>query len=275
MTATKGIFNRAWPQHETRAVRRVFLVTVLSLPAWLAAVACGGGEMNPSAPSAAGPSSSSPGRCRSYPSQSAIDTIGTDGAGQIVYLATARSSCAFDPRTASMTCGVTRSVTVGGICTESTSTAMTWPRVESFLDEGKPVGRILTQRVMSTVTGGRCAVGQGATTTDYQYDSQGRLTSTSGGNEGGAVYTSWDTSGRPTRGSSTGPLCAGAVIRLSYDDAARAVTQLEACPTAPTTLTTTYDGDGFPVTVGFRGTAPGAGGSNTTFRTLTSTLVCK
>lgn len=245
----------------------------------VSALGCGGDQDSAAPPTS--PSISSPPEtiCRSFPSQAFIDTVGSDSAGQTVYRASVTSVCAFDNRTATLTCNATQSVTLGGTCNLAISSATVWHSVGEFVAEGKPPGKTLIQSTVSTVTGftggSGCGGTNGTTTTTYAYDGQSRVVSLRDDRGTETTYGAWDSLGRPTRGTTTASVCAPAQISLSYNDAARTVAVVDSCAVAPTTLTTTYDVEGNPAMIVFRGMASGAGSSTQTVRTLASAQICR
>lgn len=142
--------------------------------------------------------------------------------------ATGTSSCTFERATATLRCESTIAI---GSCTSMSTGVTAYLSVDDFVDEAALLGRFLANRTSSSSgnssvpnpDGGCLVVPVPAISVSYTYDGQRRPTSSSDSVGGGTTYTAWDTSGRPTRGTSNAATCGSQPFSISYDDVSRTI----------------------------------------------------
>jgi YD repeat-containing protein len=112
------------------------------------------------------------------------------------------------------------------------------------------------------------ACGAGTASNTNTHDAQRRLTQVTNSAGGVTTYTAWDSSGRPTTGSTN-----GISIANVYDDAARTITQTQVPPAGTRSVSTqTFDADGAQVRVVV---VEGNVTTTTTFANTATAKVCK
>jgi YD repeat-containing protein len=144
------------------------------------------------------------------------------------------------------------------------TTVTNYDSVADFVNEAGVIPIVTLAASNTTTNSAFCGTGTQSVT--FTYDSQRRLTKfTSAG--GTTSYTAWDSSDRPTVGTTN-----GISISNVYDNAARTLTQTQVSNGAQTVTTITYDANGNQLS----SVVTGAGGGTTTTYTNTSTAtVCK
>lgn len=230
------------------------------------ATACGGSN-SPSAPSgtsAGGGSTAAPpagggtttaSTCRTY-ATAATATTTASGLTQNQSL-----TGAFDTATTRST---VTTLLNGSPCSV---TLTSYRSTADFVDEVRVAPGVTLATTAVTTTSGAC--GATTNTVTFSYDSQRRLTQFAG--PGGTTsYSAWDSSGRPTSGTTS----TGISIANVYDDAARTLTQTQINGGVRTVNTQSFDASGIQTRV-VVADAAGATTSTTTFTTMTTATACK
>jgi YD repeat-containing protein len=211
----------------------------------------GGGPTNPTPPSG----SSSGSACRTYATGANVRT--TTSASSIVFDGVETGN--FDTSTRKAT--VETKFANGAPC----STGVTsYNSVADFVDEVRVIPGVFLATGTTNMNSGACGTAGGSLT--YTYDSQRRLISTTTSAGAGTTYTAWDSSGRPTAGTTS----TGGTITNVYDDAARTQTQTQLPQNAVSTLSFDPNGIQSGIVVVEAGVT-----STTTFTTTATATVCQ
>ena len=138
--------------------------------------------------------------------------------------------------------------------------------VADFVDEVRVIPPISLATTAVNTNSGAC--GAGTATTTYVYDSQRRVTQLTNGTSATTTYTAWDSSGRPTAGTS-----GGATLSLVYDDGARTYTTTQSPPGGTQSVSTlSFDANGAQTKIVL---VQGGVTTTTTFTNLATATVCK
>jgi len=212
------------------------------------------GSTNPAGPGGGGGTTAP--TCRTYPTAS---TVTTTALGTTI---TAQLTGAFNSSTNTGTITVSGPGGVG-LCSTSVHA---WRTTADFVDEVRVVPPVTLALTTTTTNSGTCGSGTGIAT--YNYDGQRRLTGVTNTVGGNTTYTAWDSSGRPTTGTSSG----GGTISNVYNDSARTVTQTQTGGGTTSVSTLTYDANGIQISIVV--TSSGQT-STTTFNNTSTAMVCK
>ena len=190
-----------------------------------------GSPTAPGSTNAGSGSGSTSNACRTYPTTTNIRTT-TSG---ISIEFTAAQTASFDTSTKKAT--VQTSSTSAPVCT--TTNVITYNSVADFVDEVRVIPPISLFASSVGTNSGACPAGTG--TTVNIYDAQRRVVQITDGTKAVTTYTAWDSSGRPTAGTTTG----GGTLTLAYDDGARTVTTTGTAADGTRSVTTqTFDANG-------------------------------
>ncbi len=166
------------------------------------AMACSGGSSGPTVPGSSSGSSGGSGTCRTYATP--VD-VTTTALGVTV---TAKATASFSTSTNQTT--IQNVFSSGPACT----TVNTYRSTADFVDEVRVIPGVFLLLTAATTNTAACG-GGGTFTATFVYDAQRRLTQTTSIG-GTTTWTAWDSSGRPTNGSSPGFTYVNV-----YDDAGR------------------------------------------------------
>jgi len=231
----------------------------------LTSITCGGssGSNGGSAGSSSG-SPTAPGSpttsntCRTYPASATVQTTTTGTSTVFNALETGE----FDTSTKKAT--VSTKFANGAPCSVLVSN---YNSVADFVDEVHVIPPVFHVTTTLGTNSGQC--GTGTATGTYTYDAQRRLTQISNsGSSSTTNYTAWDSSGRPTAGS-TG----GQTVSIVYDDAGRAYTTTQTAANGTKSVSTsTFDADGNQLKIVL---VEGNVTTTTTFTNTATAKVCK
>jgi hypothetical protein len=230
----------------------------LRLCGWIAVAAlgtaCSNNSSSDSSTNPNSPGGTSGSSCRTYSTAADVSTR-TSGTS-IVF--NAKETANFDASAKKVT--VETKFANGTACNTAISS---YNSVADFVDEVRVIPPVNLQTGSTSTNSGGCPGGSGSNT--FTYDSQRRLTAIVPNTGNPTTYTAWDSSGRPTAGSS-----GGASISIAYDNAARTQTQTQTSPAATSTLS--FDANGI-----LTSSVVSSGGvtSTTTFTTTSTATVCK
>jgi hypothetical protein len=228
-----------------------------------AGITCGGGGGGGStgssgSPTAPGGTSPSGPACRTYPTSANVHT--TNSASSVVF--DALEAATFDSSSRRAT--VNTNFANGAPC----STLVTsYNSVADFVDEVRVIPPVALSTTSVNTNSGAC--GTVVATSSYTYDSQRRVTQISNSAGGVVVYTAWDTSGRPTAGTTS----TGTTISIVYDNAARSWTETQTQSNGTRSVgTLTFDANGAQIrNVVVQGNVT----TTTTFTNTATATVCK
>ena len=230
----------------------------------VAAVAgCGGsGGSSPTSPSGGGGGGGGGGStgpaCRTYYTNENVTTR-TSGTN-IVF--NAIQSANFDTSTKKATTQV--KFANGSVCGTGVAT---YNSVADFVDEVRVIPPVFLVVGTTSAGGGACGGGGAAAgSLTYHYDSSRRLTGWTAVPGDTTTFTAWDSSGRPT----TGTTGSGATISLVYDDGAR--TSTATSNPGNTVSTLTFDANGNMIK---QVLLTGGATVTTTFDITSTATVCK
>lgn len=210
---------------------------------------------NNNSPSNGSNNGSNSGSCRTFATSSGITTVN----GGITL--TSLQTTSFDSSKKQYT--VVEKFNDGSLC----STAVeNYNSVADFVDEVSVIpGRVLFTGNTGT-NSGQC--GSGSSTSTNRFDSQRRLMQIVGPNGSTTTYTAWDSSGRPTAGTTS----SGGTLALVYDQNARTVTITGVSGGVTSVTVETVDANGNPTSEIV--TQPG-NVNTTTYNNTTFATVCK
>jgi len=216
----------------------------------------GGSSASPTAPGNTPPPSPS-NACRTYPTAANVHT--TTSGSSVVF--DALEAAVFD--SAAKTATVRTNFANGAPCSTLVSN---YNSVADFVDEVSVIPPIF--RTTSTVNTNSGSCGATVVTQTFTYDGQRRLTRITNSAGGVLTYTAWDSSGRPTTGTSNG----GGTISITYNDPARAWTEVQTTNGALTTSTATFNPDGSQASIVV---VQGNVTTTTTFTNTATAQVCR
>src|SRR5262245_33468305 len=201
------------------------LAAVIALAAVAGACGKGNGSSSTTSPTAPGatPPTSGSNACRTYPTTANVRT--TTSGSSIVF--EAMEVATFDP--GSRTATVRTNFATGAPCSTLVSN---YNSVADFVDEVSVIPPIF--RTTNTVNTNSGSCGSTVVTQTFTYDSQRRLTQITNSANGVLTYTAWDSSGRPTTGTSNGTL----QISIVYNDAGRAWSETQTAANGTRTTST-------------------------------------
>jgi YD repeat-containing protein len=147
-----------------------------------------------------------------------------------------------------------------------TTSVFNYDSVADFVDEVRVVPGVTLTTSNTNTNSGAC--GPFSTTVTYAYDGQRRL-KTMASIGGTTTYTAWDSSGRPTAGTTS----TGITITNVYDNAARTLTQTQVASNGGQSVNVqTFDANGIQLKVV---NTDSSGTSTTTYTNTSTAQVCK
>jgi YD repeat-containing protein len=219
----------------------------------IAAMAAQCGKNNSTSPTSPGAGGGGTTTCRTYATAATVTTtVSTSG---IVF--NGSEAATFDSSSRQAT--VRTNFANGAPCNTAVSS---YNSVADFVDEVHVIPPVNYQTGSTSTNSGACGNVTGSNT--FTYDGQRRLVSITPNVGSPTTYTAWDSSGRPTAGSS-----GGQSITFVYNDSARSFTS-----TLPGNVvsTMTFDANGIPTS---SVVASGGITTTTTFVTTSTAQVCK
>jgi YD repeat-containing protein len=195
--------------------------------------------------------------CRTYPTAANVRT--TTSASSFVF--TAAEAASFDSSTKKAT--VQTTFANGAPCNTN---VIAYNSVADFVDEVRVIPPVSLFASSVSTNSGSC--GTSTATTVNMYDSQRRVVQITNGTSSVTTYTAWDSSGRPTAGSTSG----GGTLTLAYDDAARTVKTTQTQGGTQSVSTLTFDANGAQTSIVL---VEGNVTTTTTFTNTGTAQVCK
>jgi len=172
-------------------------------------VTCGGSSGSSSSstsPTAPGTTTPTGPACRTYPTRANVHTV------------TSGTSVTFDALEVASFDSATKKATVdtqfanGAPCSTA---VVSYNSVADFVDEVRVIPPVTLAIRADGTNSGQCGSGSGATV--YVYDSQRRVVQITNSASAVTTYTAWDSSGRPTAGTTSG----GQNLSIVYNDPGR------------------------------------------------------
>jgi YD repeat-containing protein len=242
---------------EGRTGRLLGAIVITGVTAGCGGGGSGSGGGTPTSPTNGGGSSSGP-ACRTYFTNENITTR-TSGTN-IVF--NAIQSANFDTSTKKATTQV--KFTNGSVCGTGVAS---YNSVADFVDEVRVIPPVFLAVGTTSAGGGSCGGGAAAAgSLTYHYDGSRRLTGWTAVPGDTTTFTAWDSSGRPT----TGTTSSGGTLSLVYDDGAR--TSTATSNPGNTISTLTFDANGNMIK---QVLVTGGATVTTTFDITSTATVCK